>query len=493
MRSESDRPRILIVEDDTTLADLVSTLLQDEGFDAEVRNDGADGARAAAEGNFDLVITDYRLPGKGGMELLEEVHESNPRLPVIMMTSFGTSETMIGAAKRGVFEYLVKPFEMDDLIEAANKAIRSSRLMFRPVEIGNEEKEGGIPIIGACPAMQEVFKEIGRVAPTNASVLIRGETGTGKELVARAIYQHSERAKEPFVAVNCGAIPETLLESELFGHRKGAFTGADMNRIGRLEQADGGTLFLDEIGDMPIATQVKLLRALQEKTIQPLGSSDEVDVDVRVLAATHQDLEARIASGQFREDLFYRLNMVVIHVPPLRERGGDIEELAKYFLLSAAREFSVEAAQFSTHVVRRLAQHDWLGNVRQLENVVARAVLQARGRVLSVEDMEGILQQSGSPRRNGSDVGESLDSFRYRIREALKEARDAGRGSVHANFIAEVEKLMITEALRLSGNRLIRCAEWLGISRVTLRQRIDGLGLNANDQSAQEIRNKEKE
>lgn len=312
------------------------------------------------------------------------------------------------------------------------------------------------------------------MAPTDASVLIRGETGTGKELIARAVYNHSERSTKPFVAVNCGAIPETLLESELFGHRKGAFTGADMNRIGRLEQADGGTLFLDEIGDMPLATQVKLLRALQERTIQPLGASDEVKVDVRILAATHQDLEKYIAAGRFREDLFYRLNSVVIHVPPLRDRQCDIPELVSFFLTKAATEFKVEAARFDKAVLKRLEIAEWPGNVRQLENVVARAVLLAKGRVLTVEDIDGILEESGtSPIVQDGDGAEA--TLRSWVREVLKTAQKSGSGGVHARLVAELETIIIEEALKLTNGHQGNVAELLGISRVTLRQRIKGL------------------
>ena len=476
--SSESKGTLLIVENDEALAATVANVLEGEGFAVTVTHDGQEGLSIATDRSFDAVVTDFRLPGLGGMELLEQLHQSNPRMPVVMMTSYGSSDTVIGATKRGAFDYLMKPFEMAELIDVVGKAVTSSKLMFKPVMMGEEAKPGVTSIIGSGPGMRNVFKEIGRVAPTDASVLIRGETGTGKELIARAIYQHSERSTEPFVAVNCGAIPETLLESELFGHRKGAFTGADMNRIGRLEQADGGTLFLDEIGDMPVSTQVKLLRALQEKTIQPLGSSEDVKVNVRILAATHQDLDKYIAAGKFREDLFYRLASVVIHVPPLRERQCDIPELVSFFLSKAAADFNVESSQFDKAVLKRLEAAEWPGNVRQLENVIARGVILAKGRVVSVADIDGILDESGSSRTVGD--GDSTEAMlRSWVRETLRSAQKSGGGDVHAQLVAELETALIEEALKLTNGHQGNVAELLGISRVTLRQRIKALEIGS--------------
>lgn len=477
--TNNDKGSLLIVEDDVTLAATVAAVLEGEGYVVELCHDGEEGVKVASSQPFDVVVTDFRLPGLGGMELLERLHKLKPRMPVIMMTSFGNSDTVIGAAKRGAFDYLLKPFDMEELVTVVAKAVKSSRLMFRPVAMGQSEKPGSSPIIGTSSGMHNVFKEIGRVAPTDASVLILGETGTGKELVARALYQHSERSKEAFVAVNCGAIPETLLESELFGHRKGAFTGADMNRIGRLEQADGGTLFLDEIGDMPLSTQVKLLRALQEKTIQPLGSSADVKVDVRILAATHQNLEKYIAAGKFREDLFYRLNSVVIQVPPLRDRQGDIPELVSFFLSKASADFKVDSAKFDKSVLKRLERAEWPGNVRQLENVVARAVLLAKGRVVTVEDIDSILEESGSNRVT-HDGDEAKATLRGWVRTVLQEVQSSGSSDGHSRLIAELETTMIEEALKLKNGHQGNVAELLGISRVTLRQRIKALEIGSD-------------
>ncbi len=305
---------ILVVEDDPGAAESLQYVLEDEGHTVIAARTGEEGLALAGKERCDLVLTDLKLPGLSGLDLVKRLHTARARLPIILMTAHGTTEIAIEATRHGAFDYLLKPFEMPAMLDAIQKALAASRLMSQPVEIGNVVA-GRDAIIGNSRAMQEIYKEIGRVAATPVTVLIRGETGTGKELIARAIYQHSDRAEKPFIAVNCAAIPETLLESELFGHETGAFTGADARRIGRFEQADGGTIFLDEIGDMSLNTQVKLLRVLQEKSIQRLGGRDSLRIDVRVLAATHRDLEAAMREKQFREDLFFRLNVVVIETP----------------------------------------------------------------------------------------------------------------------------------------------------------------------------------
>src|SRR5438876_3826315 len=313
------RPKILLIEDDAGIVGGLKKELQIEGYDVAVTGRGDEGLAQAKGQPFDVVITDLKMPGLSGLELVEQLHASTPKLPIILMTAFCTTETAIEATKLGAYDYLLKPFDMAELLDLVAKSVACNRLMSEPLEMG-EARSNQSAIIGNSRAMQAVYKEIGRVAATAVTVLIRGETGTGKELVARAIYQHSDRAQHPFIAVNCAAIPETLLESELFGHEKGAFTGADARRIGRFEQADGGTIFLDEIGDMTLGTQVKLMRVLQEKCLQRLGGKETISVDVRVVAATHRDLETAIRQKQFREDLYYRLSVVVITLPPLRSR-----------------------------------------------------------------------------------------------------------------------------------------------------------------------------
>src|SRR5207247_4647240 len=342
---------------------------------------------------FDVVLTDLRLPGLGGLELVRLLHDVQPRLPIILMTAHGTIETAIEATKLGAYDYLQKPFEMEHLLALLQKAVHASRLMRERVDLG-DAPASRTALVGASRAMQEVCKEIGRVAAKPVTVLVRGETGTGKELVARALYQYSDRANAPFVAVNCAAIPETLLESELFGHERGAFTGADMRGIGRFEQANGGTLFLDEIGDLSLSTQAKLLRVLQEKCIQRLGGKETISVNVRVIAATHRDLETAIKEKLFREDLFYRLSVVIIAVPSLRLRPEDIPILVKYFIQRYSVELGIPQASIQAEAVQLLQSQTWPGNVRELENVVRQTWLLARGYVIGAEHIRQVLART---------------------------------------------------------------------------------------------------
>ena len=349
------RPKILLVEDDTNIAKGLQKVLGAQGYSVTALVRGDEGLERALVGDFDLVITDLKLPGIDGLELVKKLHKEKPKLPIILITAHGTTETAIETTKWGAFDYVPKPFEVEELLDLTAKAIQSSRLMSEPVEMG-ETNSGRTAIVGKSRAMQAIYKEIGRIAATPAPVLIRGDTGTGKELIARAIYQHSDRASAPFIAINCAAIPEALLESELFGHERGSFTGADARRIGRFEQAQGGTIFLDEIGDMNLQLQAKLLRVLQEKTIQRVGGKETISIDVRIIAATHRDLEAAIQEKLFREDLFYRLNVVTITLPPLHERSEDIPDLARYFLRKYSQEVGVAAPSITPEAIAVLQQ-----------------------------------------------------------------------------------------------------------------------------------------
>src|SRR5436189_1953296 len=335
-------PKILLIEDDASIVGGLKKELQVQGYEVAVAERGDEGLAQAKAQPFHVAMTDLTMPGFSGLELVEQLHASKTKLPIILMTAFGTTETAIEATKLGAYDYLLKPFDMAELLDLTAKAVACNRLMSEPVEMG-EARSNQSAIVGNSRAMQAVYKEIGRVAATAVTVLIRGETGTGKELVARAIYQHSGRAAQPFIAVNCAAIPETLLESELFGHDRGAFTGAHARRIGRFEQADHGTIFLDEIGDLSLSTQVNLLRVLQEKYIQRVGGNEKIPVDVRVLAATHRDLETALKANQFREDLFYRLSGVTITLPPLSQRPEDVPDLVKYFMQRSGGEVGVDA------------------------------------------------------------------------------------------------------------------------------------------------------
>jgi len=391
-----------------------------------------------------------------------------------LMTAFGTTETAIEATKHGAFEYLLKPFDMPELLEVVARAVTSARLMSEPVEVG-EIMSDGQAIVGRSRAMQTVYKEIGRVARTQATVLIRGETGTGKELVARAIYQHSDRAAKPFIAVNCAAIPETLLESDLFGHERGAFTGADARRIGRFEQAHGGTLFLDEIGDMSAFTQAKLLRVLQDKTIQRVGGKETIAVDVRVIAATHRDLESAIAEKKFREDLYYRLSSVVVRLPPLRERAEDISDLAGYFVRRFSKELNLSTSVPQADALAWLGEQSWPGNVRQLENVIRQAMLNSRGYPITRQHLEAVASSSSD---NSVPVApDGTQSIEAGIEEWLKAARQGESIDVHARAFEAMERVLFRRAIELALGNQAKAARWLNVSRQTMREKLRAFGL----------------
>jgi nitrogen regulation protein NR(I) len=461
---------ILVVEDDPGTAESLQCVLEDEGHTVLTAHTGEEGLAMAGKERCDLVLTDLKLPGLNGLDLVKRLHAARARLPIILMTAHGTTEIAIEATKHGAFDYLLKPFEMSAMLEAIQKALAASRLMFQPVEIGNVVA-GRDAIIGNSRTMQEIYKEIGRVADTPMTVLIRGETGTGKELIARAIYQHSDRAESPFIAVNCAAIPETLLESELFGHERGAFTGADARRIGRFEQANGGTIFLDEIGDMSLSTQAKLLRVLQEKSIQRLGGRDSLRINVRVLAATHRDLEAAMREKQFREDLFFRLNVVVIEIPPLRMRPEDIPDIARYFLAQYGAELGIKEPSINPDALRFFQQQSWPGNVRELENAVRKALLMARGYPIGLDDASRACADSPTPGASGGSLADCVSE--------LLGAADRGEiENAHAALIEVAERELFTQAIQLAKGNQAKAARWLGISRLTMREKLHRLGLH---------------
>lgn len=463
---------ILLIEDDTSLADNLQEVLQDDGFKVTICARGDEGLRRANTDDYDVVLTDLRLPGMGGLDLVRQLHDTQPRLPVVLMTAHGTIETAIEATKLGAYDYLQKPFEMPELISVLQRASEAGRLMREPVTLPDAQIESRSALVGTSHALQNVCKEIGRVASKPVTVLIRGETGTGKELIARAIYQHSLRAKAPFIAINCAAIPENLLESELFGHERGAFTGADQRRIGRFEQANKGTLFLDEIGDLPSTTQVKLLRVLQQQTFQRVGGTEVISVDVRVIAATHRNLEAMIREGTFREDLFHRLNVVCLYLPPLRERRDDIPLLVRHFFQKYASDFSVPVPSISADALSLLQADSWRGNVRELENVTRRLLLAARGLSVGETAVREILSA-----RN-TEVAQTGDSFAARARQLLEQALHGQLTDAHAQMLGEAEREILSQAITLSAGNQARAARWLGLSRFTLREKLKHLGLH---------------
>jgi len=466
----SPATRILLIEDDPGVQETLRGVLAEEGFVVEVESRGDDGlARAAAE-PFNVVVTDLRLPGLDGLEMVRRLHEVRPRLPIILITAFGTTKTAIEATKFGAYDYLLKPFEIPDFLALIRKAADSNRLMSEPVGLGGEEG-GRDALVGRSPAMQAIYKEIGRVATKPVNVLIRGETGTGKELIARAIYQYSDRAHAPFIAINCAAIPETLLESELFGHEKGAFTGAVERRIGRFEQADRGTIFLDEIGDMSLGTQVKLMRVLQERSLQRLGGRETIKVDVRVVAATNRDLEEAIREKAFREDLFYRLSVVVVHLPPLRQRREDIPDLVHYFLHRYGPELGNLAPSIHPQALDLLQTQQWAGNVRELENVVRKALLLAQSYTINADHVRAALGQTGPANAPAAGLAALVE-------ELLAAAQRGELADAHARLLDAAERAIFARAIELAQGNQAKAARWLGVSRVTMKAKLVQFGLH---------------
>ena len=464
--------RILLIEDDASLAGNLHDALTDDGFQVTISQRGDEGLRLARKDEWDVVLTDLRLPGLGGLELVRQLHETHPRLPVVLMTAHGTIETAIEATKLGAYDYLQKPFDMPVLIGLLHRTAEAGRLMREPVTLLDAPAESRAALVGASRAMQELCKEIGRIAAKPVTVLIRGETGTGKDLVARAIYQHSLRARAPFIAINCAAIPENLLESELFGHERGAFTGADQRRIGRFEQASKGTLFLDEIGDLPAGTQVKLLRVLQQQTFQRVGGTETVSVDVRIIAATHRHLETMIRDGRFREDLFHRLNVVCLQIPPLSERRDDIPVLVRHFLRKYAGDFGIENPAISAEALALLQTDAWPGNVRELENITRRLLLAARGLSIGTDHARHALAARTT---EAAAIGHSFAAF---AGDLLARAQKGEVANAHAQMLAEAEREILTQAITLAEGNQAQAARWLGLTRFTLREKLKQLGLH---------------
>ena len=412
----------------------------------------------------DLVIMDIRMGGLNGIETLRKIREFDTKLPVILMTAFGTTQTAIQAMKHGAYDYLLKPFDVPKLEAIVDGALKAARDMKQKVSYEPllESEDYDLGIIGRSAPMQEVFKTIGQLAGTNATALITGESGTGKELVARAIYHHSDRSEQPFIAVNCAAIPENLLESELFGHEKGAFTGASTQRIGKFEQCDGGTIFLDEIGDMTLPTQTKILRVLQDGIFERVGGNESVQVDVRLIAATNKPLEEAVEQKDFREDLFYRLNVVRVALPPLRDRSGDIPLLVDYFLQKFA---GIESPAVQPEAMTLLKNHNWPGNVRELENAIRRALVMAKTGAIQPGTLPPEITQPDTPVAV-EESGDDLSSLAQRLFQWARANPDL-------RVIPAVERELIINALRETGGNQVQTAKLLGITRATLRKRIE--------------------
>jgi two-component system, NtrC family, nitrogen regulation response regulator GlnG len=467
--------QILVADDEDSLRWVLEKGLRGAGYDVTAVKDGAAAVRAVETTAFDLVFLDVRMPGMDGLAALARMREIRADACVVVMTAHGTMETAIQAMQRGAYDYLTKPFDLDEVLLLAERALEARRLTQEVARLrtGLQEVREFSALIGRHPRMQDVYKTIGRIAGTDVTVLLRGESGTGKELVARAIHHYSRRAGRPFVAVSCAAIPGTLLESEMFGHERGAFTDAKERRLGKFELAHGGTLYLDEIGDMPLELQTKLLRALQERTIERLGGHEPIRIDVRVLAATNRELEALMRDGRFREDLYYRLNVVTLNLPPLRERRRDIALLVEHFLAKYAAELG--ECGVAPEALDRLVGHDWPGNVRELENVVQRAMVMATGGVILPEHLPiGPVSAAASVA-----VDASLEEIIERkLVECVRGLREHASANLYDLMVGLVEKPLLRAVLRETGGNQVRAAQILGINRNTLRKKLTEHGID---------------
>jgi DNA-binding NtrC family response regulator len=463
--------RVLIVDDDKHLRYAFRRILDPERYEIDEAESGEEALKLLSEGAYSAVFLDLRMPGMSGLECLARIQEIDNKIPVVIMTAFGTTELAIEAVKGGAYDFILKPFEVEEIKHLADHAVNAYRLMAHKVDLptGEEDRPSygdADTLVGRSRAMQEVYKQIGRVALSEANVLIRGGSGTGKELVARAIYHHSRRSEKPFLAVNCAAIPEGLLESELFGHERGAFTSADHRRLGKFERADGGTLFLDEIADMSPATQAKILRVLQDGVIERVGGTESVRVDVRIIAATHRDLQKMIETGQFREDLFFRLNVFTIELPPLSQRRDDIPILIQYFVDRGNKRLGKNVSRIPDETINKLVSYEWRGNVRELENVINRALIVSTGPTLLPESVSfsDDTPREGRPSR---ELGLSalLDAVFTRLANRYDRHPDSP-------ILTVIEREMLHRALdRAKGNQ-VHAAKLLGMSRQTLRNRL---------------------
>ncbi len=458
----TDAARVVIVDDDRAIRWVLERALAQPDLDVECIERADTALQRLLDDPPDVLVTDIRMPGIDGLDLMARVREAHPDLPVIVMTAHSDLDSAVASYQGGAFEYLPKPFDVDEALALVRRAVAHARERQRPVVV----PEGlDAEIIGEAPAMQEVFRAIGRLSHSHITVLINGESGTGKERVARALHQHSPRTGRPFIALNMAAIPKDLIESELFGHEKGAFTGAAAQRQGRFEQADGGTLFLDEIGDMPAETQTRLLRVLADGEFYRVGGHMPVKVDVRIIAATHQNLETLVKDGRFREDLFHRLNVIRVHLPKLAERREDIPRLARHFLAEAAKELSTDIKVLTPEAETHLTHLPWPGNVRQLENTCRWLTVMASGREILVEDLPPELRhEDGSAAPSGD--------WRAAFRDWADRALAAGHTHLLEEAVPDFERILIETALRHTGGRKGEAAELLGWGRNTLTRKL---------------------
>jgi two-component system nitrogen regulation response regulator GlnG len=470
--------RILVADDEESMRWVLSKALKRKGFSVDLAKDGDEALGMIQTTPYDLAILDIKMPGLSGLELLDRAREIKSDLLVVIMTAEASMKNAVEAMKRGAYDYITKPFDLD-VIDAIIEKIDKAREMTSQVSLLKEELKDRYQlektIIGNSPAMRDIYKTIGKVAPSDITVLIQGESGTGKELIARAIHFNSKRIGKPFIAINCAAIPKELLESELFGFEKGAFTGAVERKLGKFEQANGGTIFLDEIGDMPIDLQAKILRVLQEKEVTRTGGSQSIAVDTRIVAATNQDLDEKVRQKGFREDLYYRLNVVPINLIPLRDRKEDIPLLLEYFLKKCCAEMEVPVKQCSEDAVRLLSDYSWPGNVRELENTIKRAVILSSDPLLSSDDFAALRPHTGSLSR-GEDL--SLEALvEMKLRSSLGNLDKMESGDLYSMILEQMERPLIRFVLEKTRGNQVKAADILGINRNTLRKKIQDLGI----------------
>src|SRR4051794_18461038 len=464
---------LLLIDDDLALIpEQVRRAFPAPAHTVVVACTGAAGLERVRARPPDVILLDLRLPDQSGLDVYRQIRVIDGRIPVIFVTMAKTADAAIEAMKQGAYDYLFKPLDPHQLRQVAGEALEVARRMRQPAVIAETAPDPEVDgaIVGSCPAMAEVYKAIGRVAAQDVPVLITGESGTGKELVALAVYQHGPRAKAPFLALNCAAIPENLLESELFGHEKGAFTGADRRRIGKFEQCSGGTLFLDEVGDMPLALQAKMLRNLQEQAFERVGGNETVRTDVRLIAATHRDLKVESEGGRFRPDLYYRLNVFAIHLPALRERGEDLPLLVRHSLRRFSRELGREVREIAPEALERLRNYPWPGNIRELQSVLKQALLQASGTVLLPAFLPELAAEPGQAT---AEAGADLDLEAF-IRQRLGPDAVA----LYADGHRQVDRLLLPRVLAYTGGNQHQAARLLGIARQTLRTKLRDLGLH---------------
>ena len=463
---------VWIVDDDRSIRWVFEKALSREGIAFNSFSSAQDALDALSGDAPEVLVSDIRMPGLSGLELLNAVKQRHPAVPVIVMTAYSDLDSAVAAFQGGAYEYLPKPFDVDQAVDLIRRALDESRRETQAVETSLEPKE----ILGQAPAMQEVFRAIGRLSQSSATVLITGESGTGKELVARALHRHSARAPKPFVAINTAAMPRDLLESELFGHERGSFTGAQQQRRGRFEQAEGGTLFLDEIGDMPAELQTRLLRVLSDGTYYRVGGHQQIKANVRVIAATHQNLEQRVREGTFREDLYHRLNVIRLRLPSLRERSEDVPLLAKHFLALSARQLGVEPKRLSEEALAHFARLEFPGNVRQLENLCHWLTVMAPGQVIEVGDL---------PAEFRGEAATTSADWLAALEQEAERRLTRGESGILEGLSRQFERALITKALSRTGGRRIEAANLLGMGRNTITRKIQELGIE-DDKSAPE-------